>query len=105
MLRQFTGLFAALLLSAPVGVRAGDVQSVRVSAGKVMAVKDFLKGLPSRFGGHKAAAIASLEAAEAELWKAIKAGGASAAVRADAPAGGRAKLAKSIAFLQDVRRT
>lgn len=68
MSRRFTYLLAAIfLLSCPVAAQAGDVYAVRVSAGRVMAVKDFLKGMPNRFAGHEAAAITSLESAEAEL--------------------------------------
>ncbi|MFO0876185.1 MAG: hypothetical protein U0840_02340 [Gemmataceae bacterium] len=105
MLRLSTGLFAATyLLTSAVAVHAGDVQSVRVNAGKVMAVKDFLKGMPKKFAGHKAEAIASLESAEAELWKAIKSGGASSAIRYELSTGGGKKLANCISLLQEVRQ-
>jgi hypothetical protein len=105
MLRLCTGLLAAgLLLSRPVAAHAGDVEAVRVCAGQVMAVKDFVKGMPNRFAGHKKAAVTSLESAEADLWKAIRAGGARTAIRSELPVGGRNKLAKCITFLKEVRQ-
>ncbi len=81
----------------------GDVDAVRVCAGKVMAVKEFLKGMPNKFAGHKAAAITSLESAEADLWKAIRAGGASTAIKYELSIRGGNKMAKCITFLKEVR--
>ena len=68
-----------------------------------MAVKEFLKGMPNKFAGHKAAAITSLESAEADLWKAIRAGGASTAIKYELSIRGGNKMAKCITFLKEVR--
>jgi hypothetical protein len=88
----------------PVAAYPGDVDAVRVSTGKVMAVKDFVSGMPKVFKGHREAVISSLESAEAEMWKAISAGGASTVFRYKLTISGGNKIGKCIAVLQDVRQ-
>jgi hypothetical protein len=96
-------MVASLFLAWGNTLLAGDVETVRVRAGEVMAVKDFVSGMPPKaFKGHKEAVISSLESAEAELWKAIAAGGASSAIRYNLTTSGGNKIGKCIAKLQDV---
>ena len=103
MVRLSIGLSVTILaLTSPLAARGGDVDAVRASTGKVQAVKDLLKGMPAVYAGHKVAAVKALDAAEAELWDAIKAGGKTSAVRYELTVKGPKKLSKCADVLKQV---